>query len=139
MSEGADATLVVPGTRLCAERDAACGSGVYARQGSVYASLLGRKVLAEGADGRPVVSVVGRAGTTSAAAPQIGAVAMARITRITSRAATASIVCVDDAPLAEPFVGIIRYALTPFLLITTAAAAVVLTLALCATARRTCA
>ena len=100
---------MVPGTRLCSERDAMCGSGVYARQGSVYASLLGRKVLTKNADGRQVVSVVGRAGATSAAAPQIGAVAMARITRITSRAATASIVCVDDVPLAEPFVGIIRF------------------------------
>jgi len=103
--------FVVPGTRLCEESEGVSGSGTYARQGIIYASLLGKRVDVKNEDGGrlPVVTVVGRAGATSAAAPRIGAVAMARITKITSKAATASIVCVDDAPLAEPFVGIIRF------------------------------
>ena len=103
--------FVVPGTRLCSEKDAVSGPGTYVRSGSIYASLLGKRVNLKNEDGgvKPVVSVVGRSGATTAAAPKIGAVAMARITKITSKAATASIVCVDDAPLAEPFVGIIRF------------------------------
>ncbi len=105
--------FVVPGTRLFSEKEGVCGPGTYVRSGSIYSSLLGKRVNTKNESGgsKPVVSVVGPAGATSAAAPRIGAVAMARITKITSKAATASIVCVDDAPLAEPFVGIIRFVL----------------------------
>jgi len=108
--------FVVPGTRLCAESEGVSGPGTYVRQGSIYASLLGKRQDLKNEEGgrKPVISVIGRSGATSAAAPRIGAVAMARITKITSRAATASIVCVDDAPLAEPFVGIIRFVIYLF-------------------------
>ena len=109
MSDTAEA-IVVPGTRLCAAREAVGGHGTYERNGSIFASLVGRKVTDTDESGRERVSVVGRTGISSAAAPQIGAVVMARVTKITTKAATASIVCVDGVPLAEPFVGIIRFA-----------------------------
>ena len=101
---------MVPGTRLCAAREAVAGHGTYERNGSLYASLVGRKVTDTDENGAARVGVVGRTGISSAAAPRIGATVMARITKITTKAATASIVCVDGVPLAEPFVGIIRFA-----------------------------
>lgn len=105
--------IVTPGTKLGKTRDFASGPGSYVRGDFIYASLLGKKELvpapAEG--GKATIQVVSRAGNAAgtATAPTIGSVATVKITKINQKFATASIICVGDVPLKEPFAGIIRY------------------------------
>ena len=102
------ADIVVPGDALGPAGAFASGEGTHVRDGTVYASILGRKSVEPAVDatGRPFISV--SRGVPMAPLPEAGDIVMARITSITHLIAGAEILVVNDVPLAVPAAAVIR-------------------------------
>eukprot|EP00164_Ancoracysta_twista_P005206 GFYU01007119.1.p1 GENE.GFYU01007119.1~~GFYU01007119.1.p1 ORF type:complete len:196 (-),score=46.48 GFYU01007119.1:155-742(-) len=96
---------VTPGDKVGDIDDYTPGSGVYARKNALYSSLVGVTQVAKAA-GKPVISVVRDVETTYI--PEIGSVVTGKVTKVNTRYATVSILCVGGHPVKEQFTGIIR-------------------------------
>ncbi|CAI5980020.1 unnamed protein product [Closterium sp. NIES-64] len=95
----------VPGDRLGLASELAVGPGTYARGPFVYASTTGAMAVTPG-EPLPTVSVR-RAGAQTAI-PSVGATVIAKVARVTPRAAMADIVCVGAHAVTDKFSGIVR-------------------------------
>ncbi|CAI7774195.1 unnamed protein product [Closterium sp. NIES-53] len=95
----------VPGDRLGLASELAVGPGTYARGPFVYASTMGAMTVTPG-EPLPTVSVR-RAGAQTAI-PSVGATVIAKVARVTPRAAMADIVCVGAHAVTDKFSGIVR-------------------------------
>lgn len=108
----ADLTAVaVPGQRLAdAQKPYVSGHGTYVRDGSIYASILGRWTITN--DHRVQVSRHGDGSSAraigSAQVLRLGDPVLCRVTKVTTRQVLVDIVCVRDTVLQESFPGTIR-------------------------------
>ncbi|KAJ2554848.1 hypothetical protein EV175_002456 [Coemansia sp. RSA 1933] len=112
-ADTAAAVVVTPGRRLGLTQEYESGSGTYARNGMIYASILGERKIQEASTtdtkdspAKPTVYVERR--NTKYAIPVIGSEVLARVVRINPRAASVAIMMVDSAPCQEEFQGIVR-------------------------------
>jgi exosome complex component CSL4 len=95
--------VVLPGDVVGATRNGArAGDNVYAADETLYSSVYGQRVV----DG-PVVSVqpLGRRAT---GVPDVGAVVLCRVLRVTAAMATAEVVSVDGRAVAESFSAVLK-------------------------------
>ncbi|KAJ3339998.1 Exosome complex component CSL4 [Gonapodya sp. JEL0774] len=99
------AEKVIPGQSLGSTLEYTSGNGTYARDGHVYAAIIGKtKVMVK--DKRPMIEVVRDKEAT--AVPEIQAIVTGRIIRINPRFATMKVMVVGTTPTTEDFQGIIR-------------------------------
>ena len=106
-----DVQIVIPGDRLGSLHEFLSGEGTYARDGHVYAAVVGVKAqdASDTGDSKPVLRVQRQAAVSSAPhIPEVGSVVTARVVSINARAATVQIVCIDGEATAHPFSGTIR-------------------------------
>ncbi|GJP83250.1 hypothetical protein CLOP_g13423 [Closterium sp. NIES-67] len=97
--------IKVPGDRVGVVAELVAGPGTFVRGPFVYASTTGAVTVAPG-DPLPTVSVQ-RAGQ-QAAIPSVGVTVIAKVSRVTPRAAMADIVCVGAHAVTDKFSGIVR-------------------------------
>ncbi|KAJ1663505.1 hypothetical protein EV178_004909 [Coemansia sp. RSA 1646] len=110
------AVVVTPGRRLGLTQEYEPGSGTYARNGMIYASILGLRKTKQPSETsqddlsqtqeKPTIYVERR--NTKYAIPVIGSEVLARVVRINPRAASVAIMMVDSAPCQEEFQGVVR-------------------------------
>ncbi|KAL2549404.1 Nucleic acid-binding [Forsythia ovata] len=104
--------LVTPGEVLGKPAELKAGKGAYVspHNNTVYASLTGFRTLTypppDSPDPRPTVDVTGH--KAHGAVPEIGAIVIARVTKVMARMASADIMCVGPKSVREKFTGIIR-------------------------------
>ncbi|GJP42396.1 hypothetical protein CLOM_g1963, partial [Closterium sp. NIES-68] len=96
--------IKVPGDRVGVVAELVAGPGTFVRGPFVYASTTGAVTVAPG-DPLPTVSVQ-RAGQ-QAAIPSVGVTVIAKVSRVTPRAAMADIVCVGAHAVTDKFSGIV--------------------------------
>uniref|UniRef100_A0A2N9EFV1 Exosome complex component CSL4 C-terminal domain-containing protein n=1 Tax=Fagus sylvatica TaxID=28930 RepID=A0A2N9EFV1_FAGSY len=107
-----EVVVVTPGEVLGKATQVRAGRGAYVapHNNLVYASLTGlRRTLSpppNSPDQRPTVEVTGH--KAHGAVPQPGSLVIARVTRVTTRMASADIMCVGPKSVREKFTGIIR-------------------------------
>ncbi|KAL7750468.1 Cytoplasmic glyoxalase II [Sorochytrium milnesiophthora] len=103
-------SVVVPGERIGSTADYAAGSGCYARDGVVYAAVVGAvtKTVPSASSGEKVTLVSVDRHRETSAIPYIGGNVLGQVKRINTRTAIVAIMMVDNAPVAENFEGEIR-------------------------------
>mmetsp|Transcript_9038 Transcript_9038/g.16593 ORF Transcript_9038/g.16593 Transcript_9038/m.16593 type:complete len:192 (+) Transcript_9038:49-624(+) len=97
---------VAPGHRLGDAEDQLAGRGTYAEAGHVYASVSGQLRQAEGSTLEVIPAE--ELGGAACAVPEVGAMVIARVVRMSQDRAECDIVSVGDTPLRERFRGVIR-------------------------------
>lgn len=105
--------IVTPGEPLGPSDAHTAGSGVYASDGTLYASVLGSlESSPQPTGGLPTlrVSPATSSGLDTAALPTIGSTVTARVTKVTARAANTELLVADGRPLGDRFRGSIRQA-----------------------------
>ncbi|KAJ2878418.1 hypothetical protein IWW38_006326 [Coemansia aciculifera] len=101
--------VVTPGRRLGVEQEFDAGTGTYVRNGVIYSSILGSRIVSDskGAeDAKATLSVERR--NTKFAIPTIGSEILGRVVRMNPRAASVAIMMVGSTPCQEDFQGIVR-------------------------------
>jgi len=96
--------FVVPGQRLGPSAHLVAGPGTYARGNFVHASIVGVKVVVEGA----VRVQPPRERAMVSAALEVGQVVTARVIRVSRQRADLRVLCLGDAPLQEVLAATIR-------------------------------
>lgn len=101
-------TVAIPGQRLAPLLQHRAGSGTYARDGAIFASVLGNWTISQPGN---EVRVLARAGRPLASAQvlRLGDVVVCRVTKVTARQVLVDIAAVHDIALSEPFPGTIRF------------------------------
>eukprot|EP00906_Rhabdomonas_costata_P015828 RCo022707 len=114
MAEGAPlravvaGTVVFPGTALAvADGQYSAGSGVYLRDGVLYASLAGHLQQKASEAGGPVELHVLH-NKVPAVVPAIGSLVTGKVTKISQRVVSISIMIVEKTPLVSPYRGMLR-------------------------------
>lgn len=102
------ATAVCAGDRLGSTDDYECGSGVYARDGHIVASIVGRQRIEEPAvkGGKPTLHVVSR--DSLPLVPKPGDIVTVKVSRVAQTSAHTLIMCVGRQALSTEFKGVIR-------------------------------
>ncbi|KAJ2739107.1 hypothetical protein GGI20_006165 [Coemansia sp. BCRC 34301] len=101
--------VVTPGRRLGVEQEYNAGTGTYVRNGVIYSSILGTRIVGdkeEAADAKATLSV--ERSNTKFAIPVIGSEILGRIVRMNPRAASVAIMMVGSTPCQEDFQGVVR-------------------------------
>ncbi|PVV00496.1 hypothetical protein BB560_005119 [Smittium megazygosporum] len=94
--------LIIPGQRLGSTEKFIPGRGTYVRNGIIISSLQGKKEIERSGESLPVISVLSL--KERAIIPQI----LGKVTKISQKHATVSILLVENIPCQENFQGIIR-------------------------------
>ena len=103
--------VVVPGDLLGPDTSFTKGSGTCVRGGKVYSTLVGQISIIssqEGADTKPVISVLRSKASGLKAVPSIGSLVICQVININERQAKMNMLCIREAVLTEPLHGIIR-------------------------------
>eukprot|EP00735_Rhodelphis_limneticus_P015439 TRINITY_DN9692_c0_g1::TRINITY_DN9692_c0_g1_i1::g.10152::m.10152 TRINITY_DN9692_c0_g1::TRINITY_DN9692_c0_g1_i1::g.10152 ORF type:complete len:198 (-),score=10.70,sp/Q9Y3B2/EXOS1_HUMAN/47.92/7e-59,EXOSC1/PF10447.4/5.4e-25,ECR1_N/PF14382.1/2e-12,TRAM/PF01938.15/0.052,TRAM/PF01938.15/4.2e+03 TRINITY_DN9692_c0_g1_i1:24-617(-) len=106
---------VIPGQKICSASESNPGPGTYAQDGSIFASLCGvveffREVgvTKEGSSQvLPTIRVIHDRKKVTLV-PDSGSIVIAKITRVSTKYASAEILCVDNIPLQQPYSAQIR-------------------------------
>ncbi|TYZ67560.1 hypothetical protein PybrP1_012458 [[Pythium] brassicae (nom. inval.)] len=106
MSSNAPA-VAVPGQRLAPLAQHRAGSGTYARDGAIFASVLGTWTISPPGNEVSVARGGGRP-LASAQVLRLGDVVVCRVTKVTARQVLVDIAAVRGIALPEPFPGTIR-------------------------------
>ncbi|KAJ2581622.1 hypothetical protein GGH95_001982 [Coemansia sp. RSA 1836] len=101
--------VVTPGRRLGVTQEYDPGMGTYVRNGVIYSSILGTRIVSgsEGADETKATLSVERS-NTKFAIPVIGSEVLGRVVRMNPRAASIAIMMVGSTPCQEDFQGVVR-------------------------------
>ncbi|KAJ2455285.1 hypothetical protein GGF42_003448 [Coemansia sp. RSA 2424] len=101
--------VVTPGRRLGVTQAYDPGMGTYVRNGVIYSSILGTRIVSgsEGADNTKATLSVERS-NTKFAIPVIGSEVLGRVVRMNPRAASIAIMMVGSTPCQEDFQGVVR-------------------------------
>ncbi|KAJ2640954.1 hypothetical protein GGF44_002338 [Coemansia sp. RSA 1694] len=101
--------VVTPGRRLGVTQEYDPGMGTYVRNGVIYSSILGTRIVSgsEGADETKATLSVERS-NTKFAIPVIGSEVLGRVVRMNPRAASIAIMMVESTPCQEDFQGVVR-------------------------------
>ncbi|KAJ2833444.1 hypothetical protein FBU31_001904 [Coemansia sp. 'formosensis'] len=106
----ASPVVVTPGRRLGVAQEYEAGTGTYVRNGVIYSSILGTRVIStsdEGSDDAKTTVSVERS-NTKFAIPVIGSEILGRVVRMNPRAASVAIMMVGSTPCQEDFQGVVR-------------------------------
>ena len=112
--------MLVPGQPLGPASRYTPGPGTHLYQSQVCASIAGAvhqpSSSSSGGPPRPSLSVVRPSSSSAQAAilPDVGALVLGRVTRITARQATVAILVVGEHVCADDFQGVIRCVSLPF-------------------------
>ncbi|KAJ2810894.1 hypothetical protein H4S07_002404 [Coemansia furcata] len=109
-TEIASPVVVTPGRRLGVAQEYEAGTGTYVRNGVIYSSILGTRVIStsdEGSDDAKTTVSVERS-NTKFAIPVIGSEILGRVVRMNPRAASVAIMMVGSTPCQEDFQGVVR-------------------------------
>ncbi|KAJ1834293.1 hypothetical protein LPJ63_002081 [Coemansia sp. RSA 2711] len=115
-----ESVIVTPGRRLGLAEEYEAGSGTYVRNGLIYASILGTKIIQPTADttaeetsdktsdtpAKPLVFVERK--NAKFAIPAIGSEVLCKVVRMNPRAASVAIMMVGSVPCQEDFLGTVR-------------------------------
>lgn len=102
------ATWVCPGDRLGPTDKYTTGCGTYAREGFIYASIVGiqQTTSSSSNDSQPVMQVVGK--QAAPVVPEPGSIVIAKVTKVSPTATNARIMCCAGQALEADFTGVIR-------------------------------
>jgi exosome complex component CSL4 len=104
-----EGAVVLPGEVLAMAGSRKAGVGTYERDGVIRASVAGLRTELPGAEAGQLATVsVQRVKDGAAVAPHVGDEVLARVTRLTRRAADAEILGARGRALREPYRGILR-------------------------------
>ncbi|PVU96652.1 hypothetical protein BB561_001056 [Smittium simulii] len=100
-------TTVTPGKRLGITHDYSAGKGTYVRNGTIFATVCGKKHIIENEPGTlPIIAVLGK--NQESAIPVVGSEILGKVTKIHAKQATVSIMMIGNVPCRKDFHGIIR-------------------------------
>ncbi|PIA16737.1 hypothetical protein COEREDRAFT_15229 [Coemansia reversa NRRL 1564] len=104
---------VTPGRRLGLAEEYEAGSGTYTRNGMIYSSILGTKVVEKAeepkeTDSQSKPTLYVKRSNAKFAIPVIGSEVLCRVVRMNPRAASVAIMMVGSTPCQEDFQGVVR-------------------------------
>ncbi|KAJ1985648.1 hypothetical protein GGI04_006261, partial [Coemansia thaxteri] len=104
---------VTPGRRLGVAQEHEAGSGTYVRNGIIYSSILGTRVISDSSSNNessagPKATITVERSNTKFAIPAIGSEILGRVVRMNPRAASVAIMMVGTTPCQEDFQGVVR-------------------------------
>ncbi|KAJ2081648.1 hypothetical protein H4R24_002172 [Coemansia sp. RSA 988] len=111
MSSGVE--TVTPGRRLGLSEEYEAGRGTYTRNGMIYSSILGTKVvekaeISKEVDSQRKPTLLVERSNAKFAIPVIGSEVLCRVVRMNPRAASVAIMMVGSTPCQEDFQGVVR-------------------------------
>ena len=100
--------IVIPGQRLGFANDFNPSKGTFAKNGFIYASVMGSKRILEREEGQYKRSIQVIHDKKPSPVPQIGDVIIGTVFRVNPRFATVRIQVIDTVPCSHSFQGVIR-------------------------------